>query len=295
MQILDKTAEQSASKVNNDTLEPLYIIIPAHNEEAYIGPCLDALMNQDDAAGPAKIIVAANACTDQTAQIVRSQQTRFSARGWHLELLSIAAPGKLNAINQADRASADTMRIYLDADVICDPELFGQLRVALSKPEPVYATGTLQVTRPQSWISRAYANLWVRLPFVQSGAVGAGLFAVNATGRQRWGEFPAIISDDTFVRLHFTPKERKEVPACYHWPMVEGFSNLVQVRRRQDAGVKEIARLYPALVQNDAKQILAKSDYLKLFLTAPISFVIYTFIQCVVRLRSSGSDWTRGR
>uniref|UniRef100_A0AAN0MD34 Uncharacterized protein n=1 Tax=Yoonia rhodophyticola TaxID=3137370 RepID=A0AAN0MD34_9RHOB len=45
--------------------------------------------------------------------------------------------------------------------------------------------------------------------------------------------------------MNFTPAERVEVPATYIWPMVEGFGNLVRVRRRQDIGVAEIAQKYP--------------------------------------------------
>ena len=135
------------------------------------------------------------------------------------------------------------MRAYLDADVICEPALLGQIRAALGGAAPAYATGRLAVARAESWVTRAYADLWTRLPFVTGGAVGAGFFAVNAAGRARWGGFPEIISDDTFVRLNFAPDERHEVAARYHWPMVEGWRNLVRVRRRQDAGVAEVYRL----------------------------------------------------
>ncbi len=296
MDISNKTAEQSASPpAKNDTLESLCVIIPAHNEEAYIGPCLDALLGQDKSAGPVLVIVAANACTDQTEEIVRGKNALFNAKGWQLMLLSNEAPGKLNAINHAERRTAGTIRIYLDADVICDSELLGQLRKALSVPEPLYATGTLEVTRAKSWVTRAYADLWVCLPFIKSGAVGAGLFAVNHQGRKRWGEFPAIISDDTFVRLHFAEQERVEVPARYHWPMVEGFSNLVRVRGRQNTGVDEVNELFPELKDNDTKPSLSKIEYLRLFISRPVSFAVYITVHFAVRLRSTGNEWTRGR
>ncbi len=273
----------------------LCVIIAAYNEETYIGPCLKALLQQDNAAGPVAVIVAANACTDRTEEIVQAHKTDFEKRGWTQTLLSIEKPGKLNALNVADGVASGMAYIYLDADVACDPDLLGQLRHALDEENPVYATGTLRVARAKSWITRAYANLWTRLPFVQSGAVGAGLFAVNAAGRQRWGAFPEIISDDTFVRLQFTPEERIEVAARYHWPMVEGFRNLVRVRRRQDAGVIQVAHLFPELLRNEAKPTLSASEYLRLFKAAPVSFVIYGAVHLVVRLRSGGTEWSRGR
>src|SRR5699024_8577993 len=94
------------------------------------------------------------------------------------------------------------------------------------------------------------ARFWQTLPFVTQGVTGAGLFAVNEAGRKRWGQFPGIISDDTFVRLHFSESERHLVDRSYQWPIAQGFSRLVRVRRRQDNGVTEIAQKYPELMSN---------------------------------------------
>lgn len=50
------------------------VIIPAHNEEKYIGKCLEAIRSAAEAAAPDKvqIIVVANRCTDKTADIAES-------------------------------------------------------------------------------------------------------------------------------------------------------------------------------------------------------------------------------
>ncbi len=135
----------------------------------------------------------------------------------------------------------------------------------------------------------------MRLPFVQGGAVGAGLFAVNAAGRARWGDWPAIISDDTFARVNFSPAERTEVPAAYHWPMVEGLRNLIRVRRRQDAGVEEVYRHYPQLRDNEGKRPVTPRDLPRLALAAPLGLAVYLAVHLAVRARPGGSDWTRGR
>ena len=49
------------------------IIIPAHNEENYIGECLESikLAEQEVSGNRVQIIVAANRCTDKTAEIAR--------------------------------------------------------------------------------------------------------------------------------------------------------------------------------------------------------------------------------
>lgn len=274
---------------------PFSVIIAANNEEHYIGRCLAALLAQDAGAGPLEIVVAANACTDRTEEIVHSHVAQAREQGWNLICQSSPEPGKIEALNRADALAQGGMRAYLDADVICDPALFGQLRAALARTEATYATGTLQVAPAQSWVTRRYAGFWTRLPFVKGGAVGAGLFAVNAAGRARWGAFPAIISDDTFVRLNFSPEDRVEVPARYHWPMVEGWRNLVRVRRRQDAGVAEVYRLYPALRANEGKAGPSRGELMRLVLTGPVNFVVYALVHLAVRLGPASRDWTRGR
>lgn len=274
---------------------PLSVLIAARNEEKYISACLDALLAQKQAAGPVEIIVAANACTDRTVLVAQKRCAEFAARGWELIVLDLPEGGKLGALNAAEARARGAGLVYLDADVQCEPDLLGQLAQALAVPEPRYATGTLAVMPARTWVTRAYADVWTRLPFVKGGAVGAGLFALNRSGRARWDTFPDIISDDTFVRLHFSPDERIEVPALYHWPMVEGFTNLVRVRRRQDTGVAEIYRLYPTLAANEAKTPLGWRGLAGLFVAAPLGFLVYLSVHVCVRLQRSSSDWTRGR
>lgn len=273
----------------------LSVIIAARDEEEYLPSCLSSLLAQDATAVSVEIIVAANGCRDGTVAVARSHAAQFAARGWTLEVLDLAGGGKLGALNAAEQRARGAALVYLDADVHCDPALLGQLQQALDVPQPRYATGTLAVRRARTWVTRAYARIWTRLPFVRGGAVGAGLFAVNRAGRARWGAFPDIISDDTFVRLNFAPDERIEVPARYHWPMVEGFANLVRVRRRQDRGVAQVNRQFPHLAANEAKAPLGARDLAGLLIAAPVGFAVYLAVHLTVRLRRSTADWTRGR
>ena len=273
----------------------LCIIIAAHNEEAYLPRCLAALLAQDPAAGPLEVIVAANGCTDRTVALAEAEAPAFAAAGHRLVCLDLPSPGKVGALNAGDAAAPGALRVYLDADVVCDPALMGELRAALATDVPRYATGTLAVVPPRSRITRHYARFWQRLPFVQGGAVGAGLFAVNAAGRARWGEFPDIISDDTFVRLLFAPEERIEVPARYHWPMIEGWRGLVRVRRRQDRGVAQIAERYPELLRNAGHAGPGAAGLQRLLLRDPMGFAVYLAVHLAVRLRRADDSWTRGR
>lgn len=271
------------------------VIIPANNEEKYVENCIRALLAQDRNAGRLQIIVAANACTDKTVEIVNGLVPKARARDWELLCQDSSDPGKLCALNRADKLVRAPKRAYLDADVVCDPDLFGKIRAALDRQEPTYATGALKVAPAKSWITQRYADIWVRLPFMRGGAVGAGLFAVNHAGRARWGEFPPIISDDTYARLQFSPDERIEVASNYYWPMVEGLANLITVRRRQDVGVLEVYSKYPSIRKNENKKRNNIISISNLAVRFPISFSIYMFIFIAAHLKSGESGWNRGR
>lgn len=272
----------------------LSVVVPANNEAGYIGDCLDALLRQQGTGiDNVEVIVAANACTDTTVEIANGFADRAHARGWNLTVLDIEQGGKPNALNQADQIVTGSVRIYLDADIICDLDLLSQLAAALDRSDPTYASGRLVVAEATSWTTRRYAHLWSQLPFVATGVPGAGLFAVNANGRKRWSSFPEIISDDGYVRLLFAPAERIRVASRYFWPMTEGFSRLVKVRRRQDAGMREIFQKFPDLKKNDVREPI---DHVQIFLRSPLSYLVYVAVAVAVRLGGSGEQtWTRGR
>ena len=268
------------------------IIIPANNESDFIEACLQSLLDQDGGCPDAEVIVSANACKDDTVSKAQIFVPKFAARGWSLQVLDSPEPGKLGALNRAEAVASRSSFAFLDADVLCDADLIGQLAQALNTDAPRYATGTFALLPAQTLISRLYGKFWMELPFMKSGAVGAGLFAMNKAGRDRWDAFPDIISDDTFVRLMFTPAERIEVPARYHWPLVEGFRRLVQVRRRQNAGVEELHALHPEIMKNEDKP---EASILQLAMRMPLAFVVYASVQLAVKLAGPDKKWTRGR
>ncbi len=267
------------------------ILLPAHDEGAWITACLQAVMASDPMppGWRAEVLVIANGCSDDTAD--RARQVGGA------RVIELPQGGKLNALNQGEAQAQGEILIYLDADVIVSPPLLAGLVRALDTAVPRYASGQPQVSRARSWITRAYARLWVELPFLHTGVPGFGLFAMNRAGRARWDDWPDIISDDTFARLQFGPDERVRVPATYDWPMVEGFANLVRVRRRQDAGVTQIRADYSHLLTNDDKVALSRAGKLRLLLRNPLAFAVYAAVALAVKspLFRSQSRWARGR
>lgn len=282
----------------------LSVIIPANNEQALLGDCLTSLLASDSPACPVEIVVVANGCTDRTAEVAQGFVAQAAARGWRMTVVELAQGGKMRALNAGDDAAKLPWRAYLDADVTMSRGLLNQLCHALDGPKARYASGTLRITA-QGTISKAYAATYRRVPFMAQGVPGCGLFAVNAAARARWGKFPDIISDDTYVRLLFRPEERVSVPATYDWPLVEGFRALVKVRRRQDRGVRQVAALFPDLMANEDKAPLGARGMLHLAVRNPVGFAVYSGVALAVRLGDRGPgragagaavpDWSRGR
>src|SRR5690349_2834192 len=85
------------------------VVIAAHNEEAVLGRCLDALLAS--ACGDSlDITVVANGCTDNTAAV--------AAQRPGVRVIERQQPGKAAALNAGDAVAVGYPRIYLDADVV---------------------------------------------------------------------------------------------------------------------------------------------------------------------------------
>ena len=100
----------------------LDIIFPAHNEEDRIGPTLDAY--RAAFAHPAtRFLVAMDACTDRTAQVVaehRRHDPRVSAHAF-------SKLGKGGVLSEAFRRSDGDLVGFVDADGATPPAEFGRL------------------------------------------------------------------------------------------------------------------------------------------------------------------------
>ena len=276
-------------------MTPCTIILPAHDEADYIGACLASILDQDH-TGPVEVIVTANGCRDDTVGRAGAMAPTFADRGWLLRVEDLPRGGKIGALNHADGcARPDGIQLYLDADIRMGPRLLSGIVAVLDADMPRYAGGRLVVAPAQSAVSRAYARFWQKLPFVARGVTGAGLFAVNAAGRARWGEFPQIISDDTFARLQFTEAERFLVDEPYEWPLVEGFSPLVRVRRRQDQGVAQIAQMFPELPARQGHVRPGRAELMRLAAADPLGFATYAAVALAVRTGRNNQEWARGR
>ena len=184
-------------------------------------------------------------CT-KTEEAARRLAPSLRAAGMRCRIVC-TPPGRTKAFAAAEATLTDGPRLYLDQDAVLSPYALRQLAAAL-RPE----TGTLFVTlRPlvvpaRSWITRAFYRTWLELPYVRKSPVSAGAYAVSAAGRARWTNWPALHSDDKFVRLQFELAERRRLDtASYEVVAPEGFLALIRARRRYLRGNTELAECFP--------------------------------------------------
>lgn len=111
------------------------VIIPAHNEQDYLGRTLDALNSQDYPDW--EIIVVANGCRDHTAEVAQGKCHR---------LVTLTQKNLGVARNLGARMANGELLVFLDADTILEP---GALRVIGEQFTERCAAGTLK-GRPDS-------------------------------------------------------------------------------------------------------------------------------------------------
>ena len=114
-------AEQPASAPPPD----LSVVIPARNEERYIGRALASVANQTVSLGRLEAVVVANACTDLTADVARA----FAAAHPDLafRIIEVEEPGVAAAKNLGGRAARGGTLLFLDSDSSMPPTLAARI------------------------------------------------------------------------------------------------------------------------------------------------------------------------
>ncbi len=217
------------------------IVIPAHDEQANIGRCLESVLDQD-ADVSLRVIVAANRSSDDTAAVAEAHRDRFARAGHALHVLEVDTGGKPDALNAAD-ALAEGCIVYLDADVVLSPDairaMVDALAPATAASPRLVAPRMIMGAEGASRLARSYLAVWTQLPAVRDDVLGAGCYAVNPEGRGRWDRFPDLIADDAFVRSQFSADERVVVGGSFTTEFPDR-QRLVPVLQRWAAGNRQL-------------------------------------------------------
>jgi glycosyltransferase involved in cell wall biosynthesis len=257
------------------------IVVPAHNEGLVIARTLRALTT---GALPDEldVVVVCNGCTDDTAAIARS----FGAP---VSVIETTIGNKANALNLGDQVARAFPRIYVDADVIVTLATVRALAECLEKGH-VLAAAPLPFFELSncSWPVRAFYDIRRRLPSFSEGIGGSGVYALSEIGRRRFGTFPNLVADDTYVRVQFKPEEREtlySVRSIVYAPCT--IQNLIAIEARADFGTFELASRHPELWTNKGKS--NHHNLRSILLGDPFSWsrlFIYWYVRAAARRRA---------
>lgn len=212
------------------------VIIPAYNEGRVLGRLLGRLVASEHSA-ELDIIVVANGCTDDTAEVA----ARF---GPPVRVLTISSASKPAALAAGDQAARGFPRVYLDADVEIGAEDLRALEIELQRPGVLAAGPEREFEmKGRPWAIRWFFDVWTQLPEVQRGLFGRGVIAIGEEGHHRVASLQPVIADDLAASLAFKPEERAIVSKArvlIHPP--RKFGDLIRRRVRVAEGLSQLGR-----------------------------------------------------
>lgn len=257
------------------------IVVPAHNERSVIGRTLRQWTDASR-SGEFDIVVVCNGCADDTAEVARQC-------GAAVKVLETDVASKTIALNLGDQAARGFPRFYVDADVLMSPDTIRTLAARLNRGDVLAAAPTADIDLSGcSWLVRRYYNIRARLPSAREGVGGSGVYAVSEQGRSRFGEFPVLTADDTYVRLQFMPAERVTLPEARStiFPP-RGVTQLIAIRTRVHRGTLELVRLFPDLQANNGER--NDRALLALFREPRLwpGLIIYCWVNLLARRRAA--------
>lgn len=126
----------------DDTYEPsVSVIVAAHNEEDVIRGRLENLLALDYPGSKLEIVVASDASTDRTDEIVQS----IGASEPRIRLLACERGGKVAAQHRAVRETTGEVVAFSDANSVWAPDVLRLLTASLADPEVGYVCGRLEL------------------------------------------------------------------------------------------------------------------------------------------------------
>jgi glycosyltransferase involved in cell wall biosynthesis len=278
------TDDQATKRIDRQRQAIGSVVIPAHNEQSVIADCLSPLETLA-ARGMIEVVVVCNGCTDATAEVARS------FRG--VRVVELPVGHKPSALRAGDKAVTALPRIYLDADVVLAAEATLAVLNRLADGGCDAPAGPL-AARPPVRFDATGSNLLVRqfygarsrIPAVLDSLWGAGAYALSASGRARFDEFPDLVADDLWVDHLFAPDEREIIncsPVTVRAPART--RDLLKVLRRTYRGKAGHHAEHPAIARETSGR--TARDVGRLARTGPSGLVgasVYTGLVVAARI-----------
>jgi len=169
------------------------VIVAAHNEEGVIERRLENLLALDYPADRVEIVVASDASSDRTNELVEA----VAAAESRVRLLDCPRGGKVAAQDRAVRETGGEVVAFSDANARWAPDALDELVATLADPEVGYVCGRLQLEGAEAGNREGLYwryELWLRERESRLGSVTGGNGSIYALRRDayvevdpRWG------------------------------------------------------------------------------------------------------------
>ena len=180
----------SDSAIAASHLPTLSVVIPAYNEAAVIGACLDALRPQADDI--AEVVVVNNNSTDSTRDIIDSYTVKWPA----VRLIDESHPGVVSARNAGLNAATGDILARIDADTVVSPGWARAYREFFADPKHASVGASTGIAVPYDLPGAGIGELVYKVFILQSNRLvtqSDTLFGTNmALRRDAW----SAIKDD---------------------------------------------------------------------------------------------------
>ena len=193
-----------------DILPTVTIIVAAHNEEDVIARRIENLLELDYPAGGAEIVVASDASTDRTHEIVRE----IAAREPRVSLLECPRGGKVAAQNLAVAQSDADVVAFSDANATWGPDALRKLVRAFADPEVAYCCGRLVLEDADGTnVEGVYWQMetWLREQESETGSLTGGYGSIYAVRRSDYADVDPRFGHDLSFPYLMVQRGRRAV------------------------------------------------------------------------------------
>ncbi len=186
------------------------VVVAAYNEEAVIERRLENLLALDYPADRFQIVVASDASTDRTNELVAA----VAARESRVRLLECPRGGKVAAQDRAVRETASDVVAFSDANATWAPDALRRLVTNLADPDVAYVCGALRLADAEGNNREGLYwryELWLREQESRLGSITGGNGAIYALDRADYVEVDPRWGHDLSLPYRMVQKGRRAV------------------------------------------------------------------------------------
>jgi cellulose synthase/poly-beta-1,6-N-acetylglucosamine synthase-like glycosyltransferase len=194
----------------HDSTPPVAVIVAAWNEEAVIQRKLENLLALDYPPDLLEIVVASDASTDHTDELVEAA----AAREPRVRLLRCPRAGKVAAQNRAVRETTAEILVFSDANATWAPDAPAKLVRAFADPDVAYVCGRLVLTDADGSNREGVYwrfETWLREQESALGSVTGGNGAIYAVRRSDYVEVDPRFGHDLSLPYVMVQRGRRAV------------------------------------------------------------------------------------